>query len=75
MIEIPHGDLSEAALCNLVDEFITRDSTVTDGTLDQKRERILKLLKEGKAKITFDNDTNSAHIWTTEELRHIPKGS
>lgn len=72
MIEIPYGDLSDDALRNLIDEFITRDSTVTDGTLDQKRDRILDLLRKGKAQITFDPDTDSAHIWTTEELRRIP---
>lgn len=75
MIEIPYGDLSDDALRNLIDEFITRDSTVTDGTLEQKRERILNLLRKGYAHITYDSDTESAHIWTTEELRRTPTSS
>ncbi len=75
MIKIPYGDLSDEALRNLIDEFITRDSTVTDGTLEQKRERILSSLRKGTVQITYDTDTESAHIWTTEELRRMPKGS
>lgn len=75
MIKIPYRDLSDDALTNLIDEFITRDSTVTDGTLEQKRERILNALRTGKAQITFDTDTESAHIWTTEELRRMPRSS
>ena len=75
MIKIPYRDLSDDALTNLIDEFITRDSTVTDGTLEQKRERILNALRTGKAQITFDTDTESAHIWTTEELRRMPTSS
>ena len=75
MIEIPFEDLSDDALKNLIDEFITRDSTVTDGTLEQKRERILNLLRLGKAQITYDSETESAHIWTTEELRRMPTRS
>lgn len=75
MIEIPFGELTDDALLNLIDEFITRDSTVTDGTLEQKRQRILALLKNGKAQITFDTDTESAHIWTSEELRRLSTSS
>ncbi|MCY3884239.1 MAG: YheU family protein [Gammaproteobacteria bacterium] len=71
MIEIPYGELSDLALLNLIDEFITRDSSVTDGTLEQKREQILTLLKSGKAYITYDTDSASAHIWTSEELRRM----
>lgn len=75
MIKIPPHQLSDVALINMIDEFITRDSTVTDGTLEQKRQRILTLLEKGKAHITYDTDTESAHIWTTEELRRRPKSS
>ncbi len=69
MIEIPHTELSQEALLNLIDEFITRDSTITDATLDQKRSQVLKALEGGTARITFDSETETAHIWLVDELR------
>ncbi len=71
MIKIPYTDLSESALGNLIDEFITRDSTVTDGTIEQKRERVMNALRTGKAQITFDSESETATIWESSELEKL----
>ena len=46
MIEIPHQALSDDALWGVIDEYITRESGVTDGTLESKRTEILRQLAE-----------------------------
>lgn len=75
IVRIPHTALSKVALQGLVDEFITRDSTVTDFTLDEKRARVLRGLASGSIEITFDPESNSTQIWSSEELRRTQKGS
>jgi uncharacterized protein YheU (UPF0270 family) len=64
MIEIPHQELSDDALWGVIDEYITRESGVTDGTLDSKRTEILRQLKEGAAIITYDSKLGSTHLIT-----------
>lgn len=71
MIKIPYTQLSKAALDNLIDEFITRDSSVTDGTIEQKRENVVNALRSGKAQITFDTESETAHIWANDELEKV----
>ena len=75
VVRIPHTSLSKDALLGLIDEFITRDSTVTDSTLEQKRERVLGGLAAGTFEITFDPDSSSTQIWSSEELRRIEQSS
>ena len=67
-MKVSHKLLSADALRALLDEFITRDSVVWDGTLAQKRKRVLDALDKGRAFIVFDEDTNSTHILTADEF-------
>ena len=67
-MKISHKLLSDDALHALLDEFITRDSVVWDGSLAQKRKRVLNALEKGQAVIVFDEDTNSTHILTGDEF-------
>ncbi|MCY4095490.1 MAG: YheU family protein [Gammaproteobacteria bacterium] len=60
--------MSVDALQALLDEFITRDSVVWDGTLDQKRKRLLDALEKEQAFIVYDEDSSSTHILTAEEF-------
>ena len=69
MICIPFKQLSSTALANLIEEFVARDSTVDDGTLQQKREQVMQALKAGKAVITFDSTTESTSIALSEDVR------
>ena len=59
--------LSKLALDNVIDEFISRDGNVLDGTLEQKRSRVLNVLKKGQAVISFNERSKSTHIHTKEE--------
>ena len=62
MIEIPHQALSEDALQGIVDEYITRESKVTDGTLESKRVEVLRQLENGVVMITYDAKVGSTHL-------------
>ena len=64
MIEIPHEALSDEALWGVIDEYITRESGVTDGTLGSKRTEILQQLEEGTAMITYDSKRGSTQLIT-----------
>ncbi|MCY3858695.1 MAG: YheU family protein [Gammaproteobacteria bacterium] len=67
-MKVSHKLLSTDALQALLDEFITRDSVVWDGTLAQKRKRLLDALENERAFIVFDEDSSSTHILTAEEF-------
>ena len=69
--DVPMDELSPTALDGLIDEFITRDSTVMDASLEQKRDRVLRSLKNGKAVITFNMKDGSSHILTRDEFDKI----
>ena len=66
-MKVSYKLLSSDALDALLDEFITRDSVIWDGTLAQKRKRVLDALEKERAFIVFDKDTSSTHILTAEE--------
>jgi uncharacterized protein YheU (UPF0270 family) len=67
-VKVSHKLLSTDTLHALLDEFITRDSVVWDGSLAQKRRRLLDALDKGHVVIVFDEDTSSTHILTAEEF-------
>lgn len=73
LLDVPAEGLSEQALTGLIDEFITRDSTVTDGTLEQKRERVLRALKSGRAVVTFNTKDGTTHILTQDEFSKLSR--
>ncbi|MXZ54609.1 MAG: YheU family protein [Gammaproteobacteria bacterium] len=66
---VPLSRLSVTARNELIEEFITRDSCVWDGSLDEKREQILQALRSERAVITFDTKRNTADIRPTEHLQ------
>lgn len=66
---VPFSRLSVSARNELIEEFITRDSCVWDGSLDEKREQILQALRTERAVITFDAKSNTADIRPTEQLQ------
>ncbi len=66
---VPFSRLSVSTRNELIEEFITRDSCVWDGTLDEKREQILKALHTERAVITFDTKSNTADIRPIEQLQ------
>ena len=64
MIEIPHEALSDEALWGVIAAYITRESGVTDRTLESKRTEILQQLEEGTAMITYDSKLGSTQLIT-----------
>jgi uncharacterized protein YheU (UPF0270 family) len=61
MMVVPYSMLSESALNNLVEEYVTRDGTDnTDSFI--KKDEIIKQLKSGNLVIVYDEDTNSSNI-------------
>jgi hypothetical protein len=65
-IRIPHQQLSHDTLDGLIEEFVTRNGT---NLADAPRsiEQVRKLLEQGKAIITFDEDEESCNILLRED--------
>jgi uncharacterized protein YheU (UPF0270 family) len=66
-IEIPHGELSPAALRGVIESFVLREGTdygVHELSLEQKVARVLRQLESGEARIWFDPVSQSVEIRT-----------
>ena len=64
-VEIPHEQLSAAALAGLIEEFVTRDGTdygTSERSLSSKVEEVRRLLDRGEARVVFDPGTGTANI-------------
>ena len=63
-VEIPLDRIDPDTLRNLIIEFVTRGEEWGDirYTLDDKIERVLRQLKEKKAKVVFDLSSNTGNI-------------
>lgn len=65
-LRIPHQQLSADTLNGLIEEFVTRNGTdLSDAP--RSIEQVHKLLAQGKAVITFDEDTESCNILLRED--------
>ena len=67
-IRIPHQQLSPDTLDGLIEEFVTRngaDLSEAPRSIAQVR----KLLEQGKAVITFDEDEESCNILLREDAQ------
>ena len=70
MIEIPFQSLSEDALLGVIDAFVLREGTDyghRDIELTEKRDRVLKMLRVGHAKILFYPESDHIDIELTDE--------
>ena len=68
MVTIPPDALSDEALLGVIDAFILREGTDyghRDIPLDEKRERVRKLLAAGKAQILYFEETDFIDIQLT----------
>lgn len=65
---IPYDSLSSVALTGIIDEYISRDSSFQDGTLQVKRERVLQGLKNNDLLITYSVREQSTNIRTRLEM-------
>lgn len=65
-IRIPHQQLSPDTLDGLIEEFVTRNGTdLTEAP--RSIEQVRKLLDQGKAIITFDEDEENCNILLRED--------
>ena len=64
-VEIPHRDLSEAALRGVVESFVLREGTdygQRDYSLEEKIAAVMRQLDHGEATIVFDPETETVSI-------------
>ncbi len=74
-MRIPHTSLSETALQNLLEEFVTREGTdygLQPVSLDDKVSQVRRQLDMGRAVIVYDPVTATCHIQTREWLLQHP---
>ncbi len=63
--------VSKEALHGMVEEFVTRDSTVWDKSMQAKRAHVLEEVKSGRAVIVFDPKTETTDIVPKESVRNL----
>ena len=64
-VEIPHHDLSEAALRGVVESFVLREGTdygQRDYSLEEKIAAVMRQLDRGEARIVFDPETGTVSV-------------
>ena len=64
-MKVPYTKLSQEALLGVMDAFILREGTDyghEEITIDQKRSRVLSMLRSGKAEIVFYQESNHIDI-------------
>ena len=72
IVEVPHDALPEDTLNRLIEEFVTREGTSygeRDYSLEEMVEHVKSQLKNKKAFIQFDDQTETCHIITDYEKR------
>lgn len=60
-MQIPHRQLSPAALWAVVEEFVTRDGT-DHSSVERRIEKVLRQLDAGRVELHFDNATKTSNI-------------
>ena len=60
-MQVPHRQLSPAALRAVVEEFVSRDGT-DHTSIETRIALVLRHLDAGKAELHFDDDTKTCHI-------------
>jgi uncharacterized protein YheU (UPF0270 family) len=71
VIVVPVEELSEPVVSALIEEFVTRHGAIQgeDVSLDVKVAQVRRMLKDGRAVIVWDDETESATVVTKEELK------
>lgn len=77
VIVVPYERLSQEALEAIIEEFVSREGTDYGDyqhSLADKVTQVLKQIKQGKAVVLFDPDTQNCHIELTTNVRpYLPE--
>lgn len=65
-IDVPWDSIKPDTLRNLIAEFVSREWSDTELSLDTKIEQVLKLIRTGQAKIVFDMVSKTCNIVTSK---------
>lgn len=70
-MQIPHTALGADTLRSLIEEYITREGTDygQESALEHKVAQVMAQLERGKAHITFDAETETCTLITTQRLK------
>ena len=73
---VPFEMINGATLRNLVEEFVSRDGTDNgyDQSLEDRVERVIRMLKSGEMVVVFDQATETANILAKEQAVSITQG-
>ncbi|MBF0443836.1 MAG: YheU family protein [Oligoflexales bacterium] len=69
-MDIPHEKLRPETLDNLIEHFVLREGTdygMTEHSINEKISSVKKQLEKGKAKITYDMDSDSYNIIPSDQ--------
>ncbi|MEA5115952.1 MAG: YheU family protein [Geobacteraceae bacterium] len=76
-VEIPMDRLNPETLRNMVAEFVTREWSDTEFSLETKIEQVLKQIGTGQAKIVFDMVSKTCNIVPSKQMpngkMHFPE--
>ncbi len=73
-VDVPPEALSADTVEALIESFILRDGTdygSVEISLDSKKQQILKQLKKGDIKITFDPNTETVSLMTSRDWQKL----
>lgn len=66
-VDVPWDSINPDTLRNLIAEYVTREWTDTEYTLEIKTDQVLQQLHNGQAKIVFDLATETCNIIPSKE--------
>lgn len=69
---IPFSTLSPEALNGLIEEFVSREGTeygLEEHSLETKVNQVIAALKNGRALIVYDQETETTHIIPTDQYQ------
>lgn len=74
-MRIPISALSQDTLNGVLDEFISRESNILDGTMEHKRRQVLTAIHRGDAVITYDERSRTTNVVHTVEYEQMKRRS